>query len=36
MKLHLAAVGHEYPRRSPGLVNLAGNVLYFGVRVIGE
>jgi hypothetical protein len=36
MKLHLAAVGHQYPRRSPGLVNLASNVLYFGVRVIGK
>jgi hypothetical protein len=36
MKLHLAAFGHQHSRRSPGLVNLASNVLYFGVRVIGK
>jgi hypothetical protein len=36
MKLHLAAVGKQYPRLSLGLVNLAGNVHYFAVRVIGK
>lgn len=36
MKLHLAAVGHEYPRPRVRLVDLAGNILCFGVRVLSE